>query len=136
VKPKRQLVRTGNYASSPVARQLRDGQVRNIVRRLRMLCPWIEASDIHLTRRFCELELLSSRAYQALRNGELLNDKGESRRLLSDYRQLVMAQTAVARELGLSPAARMAIKANSTSAALDLVGEFAKDASAARLAEK
>ena len=53
--------------------------------------------------------------------------------MLSDYRQLVLAQTAVARELGLSPAARMAIKANSTNAALDLVGEFARDASAARL---
>jgi len=87
-------------------------------------------------RRFCELELLASRAYRALRESELTNKEGESKRLLDDYRRLVALQIVVARELGLSPAARMAIKASSTTAALDLVGQLAANQQSERIESK
>ena len=62
----------------------------------------------------------------ALRKKGVLSVEGEgSTRLISDYRQLRQAQTALTRELGLSPASRQAIRANGTSAALDLAGMLA-----------
>ncbi len=76
-----------------------------------------------------QLEILCSRAYAALRERELVNPKGDSRRLLDDYRRLVSVQVVVSRELGLTPAARLAIKQSSKDAPVDLVGEFARDAS-------
>ncbi len=122
------------YSRSPKARRLRDNQVNYYLRKMRALCPWLERSDIYVARRFAELELLASRAYQALRERAIVTDKGESRRLLDDYRRLVALQVVVARELGLSPAARAALKANNTNAALDLVGAFAADAARERVA--
>ena len=62
----------------------------------------------------------------ALRKKGVLSVEGEgSARLISDYRQLRQAQTALTRELGLSPASRQAIRAHGTSAALDLAGLLA-----------
>jgi hypothetical protein len=126
--------RTGLYSRSPTARRLRDNQVNYHLRKMRALCPWLERSDIYVARRFAELELLASRAYAELRARTLANDEGRSRRLLDDYRRLVALSIVAARELGLSPAARMAIKANSANAALDLVGQFAADEARSRVA--
>ena len=48
----------------------------------------------------------------ALRKKGVLSVEGEgSARLISDYRQLRQAQTALTRELGLSPLSRQAIRA-------------------------
>jgi len=58
----------------------------------------------------------------------LLNAEGEPRRLLTDFRQLRQVQLSYERELGMTPAARMAIKASGTRAALDLVAMMAKPA--------
>jgi hypothetical protein len=67
------------------------------------------------------------RAFAALTAQGLTNAQGEPRRLLSEFRQLRQAQLAYERELGMTPAARMAIKANGTRAALDLAAALAQD---------
>lgn len=106
------------------------------MRKMRALCPWLERSDIHVMRRFAELELLASAAYAQLRARPVADDEGRSRRLLDDYRRLVALQIVVARELGLSPAARQAIGANSANAPRDIVAEFAADEMKERRAKK
>jgi len=123
----RQNNRTGVYARSPKATRLRDNQVRFYVRKLRSQCPWLQKQDSFLVIQFCRLQLLSDRVYSALRESELINGKGESKRLLQDFRRLALGCAQIAAQLGLSPASRMAIKASSTNAALDLVGQFAAD---------
>jgi hypothetical protein len=65
-------------------------------------------------------------AYATLRVMGIVNNEGEGRRLLADYRQLRQAQAMWARELGLTPAARMSIKAGRAGAALDLVAQMAR----------
>ncbi len=64
-------------------------------------------------------------AFADLRERGIANDGGEPRRMLGEFRQLRQAQLAYERELGMTPAARMAIKVSSTRAALDLVGALA-----------
>lgn len=127
-------ISTGIYAVSKKSRRLRDAQTRYVMRKVRILCPFIRPEDIWIARRFAELEYLASRCYAALRDSEIVNGKGESKRLLTDYRRLVQTQLALANALGLSPAARMAIKASSTTAALDLVGQLAADEARSRVA--
>lgn len=116
----------GLYRSAKSGHPVKDWQIRRMIKKLRSLCPWIELSDAPILRRWCELEVLCSRAYAALRESGPTNADGEGRRLLNDYRMLVLAQNIIGRELGLSPAARMALKASGTNAALDLVAEFAR----------
>jgi len=136
VKPTRALAKSGIYSTSKKNVQLRDAQVRYLLRKLRDLCPWLERSDLYVMRRFCELELLASRAYAALRASELTNNEGQSKRLLDDYRKLASLQIVVARELALSPAARQAIGANRAGEPLGLVAQFALDEQRERAALK
>ena len=49
---------------------------------------------------------------------------GDGQRLLHDYRQLRLAQLAYSRELGMTPAARMALQATGTRSAFDLPSEM------------
>jgi hypothetical protein len=97
-----------------------------MLQKLRVVAPWIEASDIPIARRWCELEFLIARVYAELRTTGPVNGKGEGKRLVHDYRLLVQTQSMLASQLGLSPAARMTIKANGTRAALDLAAAMAK----------
>jgi hypothetical protein len=120
--------RTGLYAKSTKALRLRDNVIRWHMRKLRELCPWLLRSDSYLVRRFCELEFLASRAYQALRVSELTNKDGQSKRLLDDYRKLVQVQASLAMQLGLSPAARRMIKEDPTNPAIDITEERAQRA--------
>jgi hypothetical protein len=55
----------------------------------------------------------------------VLNDQGEGRRLLDDYRKLRQTQAVYARELGMTPAARMAIKATGKRTPFDLAAAMA-----------
>ena len=64
--------------------------------------------------------------YAALRTYGVVNPSGEARRLLDDYRKLRQTQIILSRELGMTPAARMAIKANSGRAPLDLAAAMAR----------
>lgn len=72
-----------------------------------------------------ELEILGTNAFSELVTKGLLNSEGEPRRLLTDYRQLRQVQLSYERELGMTPAARMTIKASGTKAALDFVAALA-----------
>ncbi len=70
--------------------------------------------------------MLASRVYAELRERGVVNAEGEARRLLDDYRKLRQTQVALSRELGMTPAARMAINASGTRTALDLAAAMAK----------
>jgi hypothetical protein len=93
---------------------------------MRAEMPWLETSDLPACRAWAELEILGANAFSELVSAGLLNAEREPRRLLTDYRQLRQVQLSYERELGMTPAARMAIKASGTRAALDLVAAMAK----------
>ena len=118
--------KTGLYVRSASGLKLRDRKVQRLVRAMRGAMPWIEESDVPACRAWAQLEILSDQAFAIVRTIGILNREGEPRRLLTDVRQLRQAQLAYARELGMTPAARMAIKANGTKAALDLMAAMAK----------
>jgi len=122
--------RTGLYVRGGNGIKLRDLKVRRLLRKLRGACPWIEPSDMPLARRWCELEVLCSIAYAALRDEGPMNEKGDGRRLLDDYRKLALAQASIGRELGLSPAARQALKASRDNGAFDLAAQIVEDGAA------
>jgi hypothetical protein len=88
--------------------------------------PWLEPSDVPAARAWCELEVVSGQVYAALRLQGVVTREGEGRRLLDDYRKLRATQVVLSRELGMTPASRIAIKAGSTGAALDLVAAMAR----------
>jgi hypothetical protein len=113
------------YSRSPSALKIRARKVRRLVERLRQTMPWLEPSDIPACRAWAELEILSAGVFAALTTDGFTNNEGEPRRLLSEFRQLRQAQLAYERELGMTPAARMALKANGTRAALDLAAALA-----------
>ncbi len=83
----------------------------------------------YLTRRsvepWAQLEVLADQAYAELREGGILNRKSDPRRLLGDFRMLRQTQATLSRELGMTPAARMALKATGTKTGLDLAGLMA-----------
>ncbi len=83
--------------------------------------PWLERSDIPCARTWAELEILGANVFAELMATGLTNSEGEPRRLLTELRQLRQTQLAYERELGMTPAAKVAIKASGPKAALDLV---------------
>jgi hypothetical protein len=117
---------TGLYVKAAPGLKLRDRKVTRMVRRMRGVMHWIEDSDLPACRAWAELEVLAGQVYAALRVLGVLNGKGEGRRLLDDYRKLRQTQAVLSRELGMTPAARMAIKASGTRAAFDLAAEMAR----------
>jgi hypothetical protein len=116
---------TGLYVRAQPGLKLRDKKVERLARKMRAVMPWLEPSDMPAARAWAELEYLAGQVYAALRGFGVLNREGEARRLLDDYRKLRQTQVVLARELGMTPAARMAIKANGTKAALDLAAAMA-----------
>jgi phage terminase small subunit len=86
---------------------------------------WLEESDLPVARAWAEMEVLASQTYAALRVMGVINKQGEARHLLDDYRKLRQTQIVLARELGLTPAARVATQASGTRAALDLAAALA-----------
>jgi hypothetical protein len=87
--------------------------------------PWLEEPDTPAVVAWSELEVLSRLAYQRLRDEGILRPDGEPRALLETYQRLRKTQLAFERELGMTPRARMEIKANGTRAALDLAAQLA-----------
>src|SRR5262249_23753641 len=116
---------TGLYIKSKSGLRLRDEKTRRLTRKLLAACHWFEKSDVPAVRAWCELEILSVQVYAELRQSGVVNAEGEARRLLHDYRQLRQTQAVLSRELGLTPAARMALKASGTKAAFDLASAMA-----------
>jgi hypothetical protein len=123
--PPRSYVRSGLYAKSAPIMRLRARKVRRLVLQMRKAMPWIEDSDLPACRGWADLELLSASVGYCLAQLGPVNDNGEPRRLLTEFRHLKLAQLAHERELGMTPAARIAIKANATSAAVDLAAQLA-----------
>lgn len=117
---------TGLYIRAPRGRHLRDQRVRRLVARMRIAMPWLEDSDLPACRSWAELEILSANAFAELNRRGILNEEGEPRRLLTDFRQLKQAQLAYERELGMTPVARATLKVKSAGEALDIVARFAR----------
>ena len=124
--PVRSVAKTTLYVKAAAGLKLRDRKVSRLVRKMRDTMPWLEAEDLPAARAWAELEYLSGQVYAILRLGTVVSANGEGKRLLDDYRKLRQAQLAFARELGMTPAARMAIRANGTRAALDLAAQLAE----------
>lgn len=124
----RRHAETGLYMKAASGMRVRHRKVRRLVEKMRAEMPWIESSDLPACRAWAELEILGAYAFSELVGAGLLNAEAEPRRLLTDFRQLRQVQLSYERELGMTPAARMAIKASGTRAALDLVAMIAKSA--------
>ena len=92
---------------------------------MRAVMPWLEDSDAPACRAWAELEVLASRVYAELRDRGVISHKGEARSILDDYRRLRATQIILARELGMTTASRMAIRADGTRAAVDLATALA-----------
>jgi hypothetical protein len=113
----RKRAQTGLYVKSKNGLKLRDRKVSRLVQKMRAVMHWLEPSDFTTCRAWAELEILAGEVYAALRTMGVINAEGDARRLLDDYRKLRQTQAVYARELGMTPAARMAIKATGTRAA-------------------
>ena len=88
---------------------------------MRIVMPWLEPSDIPCARTWAELEILGANVFTELMATGVTNTEGEPRRLLTELRQLRQTQLAYERELGITPAAKVAVKAFRTQPAFDLV---------------
>jgi hypothetical protein len=117
---------SGLYVKAPNGLKLRSRKVRALVQKMRSSMHWLEDSDLPTCRAWAELEILGSTAFAELQINGITNITGEPRRLLTDYRQIRQAQLAYERELGMTPAARMAIKATGTRTALDFAAQMAR----------
>lgn len=118
-------IKHGAYARSESALEIRGRKVARLMRRLRIVAPWLEPSDESTMRAYCELEILSASIFASLATTGTtkitVDGKDvEVRRLVDAHRQMKQAQLAYARELGLTPLARAALKVAGSKAAFDL----------------
>jgi hypothetical protein len=100
--------------------RITDHHVRRLLRKLREVCPWVEDSDGIIARRFCELEVIVSQVYAAIREKGAFKADGEVRGLIDVHRRLTQTQTMLASQLGLTPAARIAMQTNSRGLDVDI----------------
>ncbi len=129
-----QTLKHGLYVRSRNGLRLRDRAVQRLVRRMRAAMSWVEDADVPAMRAWAEMELLAAKVYAELKKGGVVNERGEARRLLDDYRRLRGTQIVLSRELGLTPASRALIKATGRRADFDLAAAMAVDAEAAERA--
>ena len=111
---------TGLYVRASAGLRLRDKKVERLARKVRAALPWLEPADFPAVRAWAEFEYLAGQVYAMLRVGSVVNAAGEGKRLLDDYRKLRLAQAVLSRELGMTPASRIAIKANGNKVELDI----------------
>jgi hypothetical protein len=116
----------GAYARSPGTLEIRGRKVARLMRRLRVVAPWLEPSD-ESTRAYCELEIVGAQIFAAVAKmgGAIMRTTPDGqdldvRKLVDAHRRNKLAQLAYAREFGLTPAARMMIRANGTHTPFDL----------------
>jgi hypothetical protein len=121
-------VQTGLYAASKNVLGPRSQRIRYLVRLLRKRMPWLEESDLPACRAWAELEILGAIVFTELASNGPLTPEREGRRLLDDYRRMRSTQLLYEKELGMTPAARMAIKASGTRAAFDLAAAMVRTA--------
>jgi hypothetical protein len=113
-------VKHGLYVRSTNGLRLRDEKVRRLVRRMRVAMPWLEDADEPTARSWAQIEVLADMAHTILRKIGITSNGSEPRRLLTDFRQLRLAQLQYARELGMTPASRQALRTARTNDAFDL----------------
>jgi len=112
----------GLYIRSESGMRVRYRKVRRLVERMRTCMPWLADSDVPACRAWAELEYLGARMFAELEKGGIVTPDGEPRRLVTELRQLRQAQVAIARELGMTPAARMSLRVDDSRArSLDAV---------------
>lgn len=116
---------TGLHVKSANGLKLRDRKVQRLVRKMSVIMPWLEPSDLPVCRSWAELEILATRVFAELRDHGVINGKGEVRGLLDDYRKLRATQIMFARELGMTPASRLAIRATGSRTPIDIAGAMA-----------
>jgi hypothetical protein len=113
---------TGLYIRSPKGLARRAALAQVIVLRMRKRMDWLQDSDLPVARQWADLEVLRNAIVSVLEQDGVTNNTGVPHRLLTELRWITNSQLFYSRDLGMTPAARAAIKASSTSAALDLVG--------------
>jgi hypothetical protein len=91
----------------------RDQKIRRITNRVRSLCSLIEPADALTLRAYAELEVLAEEVYSKLREQGILRPDGsqEGKALLDVYQRIRKTQLAHASALGLTVAARGALRA-------------------------
>lgn len=99
----------GLFVRAPNGVRLRSRPVQRLVRRMEVLLPWLTKSDLPAVRSWATLEFLGAKVFADLNTKGFTLANGEPRALLREYRQLKLAQLAYERELGLTPAARLAL---------------------------
>jgi phage terminase small subunit len=137
-------VKHGLYARSPSALEIRGRKVARLMRRLRVVAPWLEPSDESTARAYCELEILSAAIFARLSETgptKLTTDGRdlEVRALVDAHRHMKATQLAYARELGLTPLARAQLKVNGSRGVFDLPSamiEQVEEIGASRAAER
>ncbi len=134
---RRENSRTGVYRRSKNALAIRHVKTQYMVRRMKMVMPWLLPSDMPALRAFCELEYFCAAISNALDKGKSLFDPdGNVRRLGHDYRIFRQSQMAYMRELGMTPVAHAMLKASSAGEPLGLAAQFALDDARERAALK
>jgi hypothetical protein len=113
-------IKHGLYVRAAPTIRLRDKKVARLVRTMRNVLLHITEADIPACRAWAQLELVCDQLYAFLRAAGIFNSKGEAKRLIHDLRQMRQTQLTYANALGLTPAARMQIKATGERVALDL----------------
>ena len=121
----------GLYARSLSALEIRGRKVARLMRRLRVVAPWLEPADESTARAYCELEILSASIFASLTTlgATKVTTDGKDlrvRALVDTHRQMKQAMLGYARELGLTPLARAQLKVAGTRAAFDLPGSMAR----------
>ena len=71
---------------------------------------WLTESDRPAARSWAELEIIGASVFGDLLTRGYVNEQGEPRKLLNDWRLLKQTQLAYERELGMTPAARAAMR--------------------------
>jgi hypothetical protein len=125
----------GLQARSPSALETRGRAVARLMRRLRVVAPWLQASDELTMKAYCQLVIEGAAIFAASRTLPVVKPTAdgrdvEVRRLFDQHRQNLQAQLAYATALGLTPQARAQLKVNNERAAFDVT-----DATAERVVE-
>jgi hypothetical protein len=110
-------VKSGLWVRSSNGIKLRSRKVRGLVARMHAAMPWLMPSDEPTCRHWAELEILGSNLFADLVQRGELNDDGDPRRVLTEYRQLRQAQLKLEDALGMTPSSRSALGVAATSAA-------------------
>ena len=121
-------VKHGLYTRDKNALKLRARAVRRLVAKAYDLCPWLTPTDWSTVQAWAETVKLKAVCFVALeRTNPYREDNGDlvGRRLLQDYMRLGSLELAFAKEIGLTPAARVSMGVD-LAKGLDLAAQAAR----------